>query len=65
MADLPVFCNIGAKKNAQGFKKSWKGYKLHLDTADCGVPLNALVSAASMHDSLAALEPVLYLLRNS
>jgi hypothetical protein len=30
-------------------------YKLHIDTADCGVPVSALLSSASMHDSLAAM----------
>ena len=55
LAAIPTECDIGTKKNAKGFKESWKGYKLHLDTADCGVPLNALVSSASMHDSLAAI----------
>lgn len=52
---LPTGCDIGTKKNAKGFKETWRGYKLHLDTADCGVPLTTLVSAASMHDSLAAI----------
>lgn len=28
---------------------------LHIDTADCGIPVNALLSSASMHDSLAAI----------
>jgi hypothetical protein len=36
-------------------KVSWNGYKLHLDTADCGVPIAALLSSASMHDSRAAI----------
>ena len=40
--------------NAQGYKISWNGYKLHLDTADCGVPIAAPLSA-SMHDSRAAI----------
>lgn len=34
---------------------SGNGYKLHLDTADCGVPIAALLSSASMHDSRAAV----------
>ena len=34
---------------------SWNGYKLHIDTADCGVPVSAILSSASMHDSLAAI----------
>lgn len=53
--DLPTACDRGTKCNAQGYKVSWNGYKLHLDTADCGVPVAALLSSASMHDSLAAI----------
>ena len=34
---------------------SWNGYKLHIDTADCGVLISALLSSASMHDSRAAI----------
>jgi hypothetical protein len=45
----------GTKCNAQGYKVSWNGYKRHLDTADCGVPIAALLSSASMHDSRAAI----------
>ena len=52
---LPRACDRGSKCNAQGYKNSWNGYKLHLDTADCGVPVSALLTSASMHDSLAAI----------
>ena len=55
LAELPTACDRGTKCNAQGYKVSWNGYKLHLDTADCGVPIAALLSSASMHDSLAAI----------
>ncbi len=55
MADIPTACDRGTKCNAQGYKVSWNGYKLHLDTADCGVPVAALLSSASMHDSRAAI----------
>ena len=55
MADIPTNCDRGTKCNAQGYKVSWNGYKLHLDTADCGVPVSALLSSASMHDSRAAI----------
>ena len=34
---------------------SWNGYKLHIDTADCGVPISALLTSASVHDSLTAV----------
>lgn len=52
---MPRVCDRGAKRNAQGYKESWTGYKLHIDSADCGVPISALLSSASMHDSLAAI----------
>lgn len=55
LAEIPRTCDRGTKCNAQGYKVSWNGYKLHLDTADCGVPIAALLSSASMHDSLAAI----------
>jgi len=53
--DIPSACDRGTKCNAQGYKVSWNGYKLHIDTADCGVPIAALLSSASMHDSRAAI----------
>jgi len=55
LEDIPTACDRGTKCNAQGYKVSWNGYKLHLDTADCGVPIAALLSSASMHDSRAAM----------
>lgn len=53
--DLPRACDRGTKCNAQGYKVSWNGYKLHIDTADCGVPIAAILASASMHDSQAAI----------
>ena len=55
LAEIPTACDRGTKCNAQGYKISWNGYKLHVDTADCGVPVAALLSSASMHDSRAAI----------
>ena len=55
LQELPRDCDRGSKSNAQGYKNSWNGYKLHLDTADCGIPVSVLLSSASMHDSLAAI----------
>lgn len=40
--ELPVSCDRGAKKNAKGYKESWNGYKLHLDTNDVGLPITPL-----------------------
>lgn len=55
LKELPRDCDRGSKSNAQGYQNSWNGYKLHLDTADCGIPVSALLTSASMHDSLAAI----------
>ncbi len=55
LSELPTVCDRGTKCNAQGYKTSWNGYKLHLDTADCGVPVCAVLTSASMHDSRAAV----------
>lgn len=55
LADLPRMCDRGTKCNAQGYKTSWNGYKMHIDTADCGVPVAAVLTSASMHDSRAAV----------
>jgi len=53
--ELPKHCDRGAKCNAQGYKIAWNGYKLHFDTADCGVPISAVLTSASVHDSQVAV----------
>lgn len=55
LAALPKACDCGTKCNAQGYKTSWNGYKLHMDTADCGVVVSALLTSASVHDSQTAI----------
>jgi Transposase domain (DUF772)/Transposase DDE domain len=55
LSELDTDCATGTKKNAQGYKISWKGYKLHLDTACCGVPISAVLTGANVHDSRVAL----------
>lgn len=55
ISELPVACDRGTKKNAKGYKMSWNGYKLHLDTNDVGLPISALLTSASVHDSQAAI----------
>jgi hypothetical protein len=52
---LPRVCDRGTKKNAKGYTESWNGFKLHLDVNDFGVPLSALLTSASVHDSQAAI----------
>ena len=53
--ELPTSCDRGTKKNAKGYKTSWNGYKLHLDINDAGLPISALVTSASLHDSQVAI----------
>ena len=55
LADLPRHCDVGAKRNAKGHKESWIGYKLHIDTADGEIPISCVLTAASVHDSQAAI----------
>jgi hypothetical protein len=52
---LPAVCDRGTKKNAKGYTTSWNGYKLHLDVNDIGLPISALVTFASLHDSQVAI----------
>lgn len=52
---LPKDCTVGCKRNAKGHTQRWTGYKLHMDTADGGVPISCLVTSASLHDSQAAI----------
>lgn len=51
MDDLPTACNVGTKKNSKGYKHSWNGYKLHIDTADGDIPISCILTSASVHDS--------------
>ena len=51
LAELPLLCNRGKKRNAQGNFNTWVGYKLHLDVACCGVPITAALTSASVYDN--------------
>lgn len=55
LADLPTGCDVGTKRNSKGYQTSWKGYKLHIDTADGAIPISFILTSASVHDSQAAL----------
>jgi hypothetical protein len=55
IAELPTACDVGTKRNSKGHKESWIGYKLHLDTADGMVPIAAILTSASTHDSQVAI----------
>jgi len=53
--DLPNLCDKGMKKDARGYTKIWKGYKLHAAVDDHCIPLAVLVTSASLNDCEAAI----------
>jgi hypothetical protein len=55
LAELPVHCDVGTKKNSKGYKASWIGFKLHVDVTDCCLPVSVALTAASLHDSQVAI----------
>lgn len=55
LEDLPKACDVGTKMNSKGYKKSWVGYKLHIDAADGHIPVSCVLTSASVHDSQVAL----------
>jgi len=55
LEDLPKACDVGTKKNSKGYKTSWTGYKLHIDSADGGIPVSCVLTSASVHDSQVAI----------
>ena len=55
LAELPVSCDVGTRRNAKGHTESWIGYKLHIGAADSAVPVSCLLTSASLHDSQAAI----------
>jgi hypothetical protein len=55
LADLPNRCDGGCKRNSKGHQESWIGYKLHLDTVDGDIPVSAVLTSASTHDSQGAI----------
>jgi hypothetical protein len=55
LEDLPKHCDIGCKRNSKNSVDYWVGYKLHLDVADGQIPVSAILTSASVHDSQVAL----------
>src|SRR6516164_9284604 len=55
LAELPRGCDIGVKTSAKGYTQYWRGYKLHLDVADGQIPISAVLTSASVHDSQVAI----------
>jgi hypothetical protein len=52
---LPRQCDIGTKVSSQGHQQYWRGFKLHLDVADGQLPVSAILTSASVHDSQVAI----------
>jgi hypothetical protein len=55
LKDLPVLCDFGCKRDSKGNTYSWQGFKLHIGVADGDVPISAILTSASLHDSQAAI----------
>jgi len=55
LAELPVHCDVGTKKNSKGYMETWIGYKLHADVSDGCLPISLALTAASVHDSQVAI----------
>jgi hypothetical protein len=55
MAELPTVCDVGTKKDSKGNKHHWVGYKFHVDVGDGEIPLSAVTTSASTHDSQVAI----------
>ncbi|MDX2149141.1 MAG: transposase [Bryobacteraceae bacterium] len=55
LAELTRECGLGVKTSSQGHRQYWRGYKLHLDVADGQIPITAILTGASVHDSQVAV----------
>lgn len=60
LLELPTACDTGYKPDAHGHPHYWTGYKFHVVTSEHGIPLCAVTTAASVHDSQVAI-PLLQL----
>jgi len=54
-ANLPKDCDWGGKRNSQGNTEFWKGFKFHVAFTDTGLPIAAITTSASTHDSQCAI----------
>jgi hypothetical protein len=59
--ELPIACDFGVKKDTHGKTHYWVGYKEHIDWTDNGLPLQARITSASVHDSQAAIPMAKYI----
>ena len=42
LEELPKTCDVGSKINSKGYRKSWSGYKSHIDAADGHIPISCV-----------------------
>ena len=52
---LSTECSTGIKKNSKGNIEKWTGGKLHISAVDGDIPVAAIYTGASVHDSSVAL----------
>jgi len=55
LALIKTECNTSIKQNSKGNRHRWTGGKLHLSVVDGDIPITALYSSATVHDSSLAL----------
>jgi hypothetical protein len=55
LLELSTRCDVGAKKNSKGNNEYWVGYKFHVRVDERCIPLAAVTTAASVHDSQVAI----------
>jgi hypothetical protein len=55
LLELATRCDVGGKKNSKGNTEYWVGYKFHVRVDERGLPLIAVTTAASVHDSQVAI----------
>jgi len=55
LLELPSACDVGCKTDSKGNKNYWIGYKFHVRVAEGNLPLVAVTTSASVHDSQVAI----------
>ena len=55
LKDLPYHCAVGTKIDSKGYNMIWRGYKLNIDCIVGDIPVSALLTSASLHDSQVAI----------
>ena len=53
--ELPTYCSRSVKRNSNGYRTCWNGFKLHAAVSDEGIPLSVFTTSAHVHDSQVAI----------